>query len=127
MPEIQARKRKNEDKQSAEQTSINKPYPTWGMSNYLPKQLSSEDEHAIQMHTEWLKREYIKTQQNDAPVTLKMKLTFPSRRKAIVEEGISIGNLVNEYPYLKDKTGYSLFFIITYARFIFVDFKNNKT
>ena len=58
MPEIQARKRKNEDKQSAEQTSIKKTYLTWGMANYLPKQLSSEDEHAIQMHTEWLKRKY---------------------------------------------------------------------
>lgn len=40
---------------------MKKPYLTWGMANYLPQQLSSEDEQAIQMHTEWLKREYIDT------------------------------------------------------------------
>lgn len=74
------------------------------MANFLPAQPESEDDTAVSLHCGWLKREFIKTEQNEALVNLKMNLTLAVRRKAVVEGTtfISAAEVVDQYPFLKD-------------------------
>ncbi|XP_052063836.1 uncharacterized protein LOC127703799 [Mytilus californianus] len=103
LPEVQARKRKKDTAPTPENISGGKVYLTWSMANFLPAQPESEDDTAISLHCGWLKREFIKTDQNEALINLKMNLTFAARRKAVVEGTISAAELVDQYPFLKDR------------------------
>ena len=76
---------------------------TWGMANFLPPPLASEDEASIQLHKEWLKAEFKKTNQNFDVVDLKMDITYPTRRKEIVTDNMDTNSLLQEYPFLKNR------------------------
>lgn len=76
---------------------------TWGMSNYLPKRPDSEDSESIKLHKTWFKQEYRQVDQDFRLVDLKMGLTFPDRRKDIVQDGNSLSEIIKEYPFLQDR------------------------
>ena len=101
LPEVKARKRKVEE--SVVNTDVRNVNLTWGMANYLPPQLESEDDTASDMHIQSLKREYCKTEKNKALADLKMKLSFSNRRKEIVTDNMPIGDILEIYPFLKDR------------------------
>lgn len=103
LPEVIAKKRKP----VLQQQNLNLPKEqvklTWGMANFLPAPLASEDDTSIQLHKEWLKDEFKKSNQNFNVVDLKMDITFPTRRREIVTENMDTNALLQEYPFLKDR------------------------
>lgn len=103
LPEVSARKRpKKEEIQSPRLQAVS----TWGLSNYLPEELLTEDEETINQHIEWMKKEYRKKEgQNLLQVKQKMALTFPHRRKMIVTNMASAESVLVEFPFLQTKEG----------------------
>lgn len=102
LPEVQAKKRKHKCVEEAG-TQGNVPVLTWGMANYLPPQPVSEDVTSINLHKECMQREYRKSDQNASMIDFKMGITFPARRKQIIEENLGVRELLLEYPYLQSR------------------------
>ncbi|XP_071173906.1 sterile alpha motif domain-containing protein 3-like isoform X2 [Mytilus edulis] len=100
-PDVKLRKKKviTEEKKS----EGNKNNFTWGLGRYLPDIPDTEDETSLDIHTKWLQREYKKTDQDLENVNRKMDLTFPYRRRQIVEDKISVRDLVELYPWLTSR------------------------
>ena len=76
---------------------------TWGLSRYLPKIPVTEDETSLDIHMKWLQREHKKTEPDYENVNIKMEITFPLRRKLIVEDKMSVQELVELYPWLTSR------------------------
>ncbi|XP_052076738.1 uncharacterized protein LOC127714725 [Mytilus californianus] len=102
LPEVKAKKRKVTTELKDDIPKAKKNL-TWGMSNYLPMRPDSEDLESIKLHKTWLKQEYRKVDQDFRLVDLKMGLTFPDRRKDIVQDGNSLSEIIKEYPFLQDR------------------------
>lgn len=103
VPEVMARKRKRQNNTGESSQTGRNVKLTWGMANFLPNQPESEDDAAVELHKQWLQQEYIKTEQIPALVDLKMNLTFPARRKAVVTELVPPEELLLQYPFLKER------------------------
>lgn len=69
---------------------------TWGLENYAPAQNISEDEASISNHTEWMQREWRKSEPDLPIVDMKMDLTFPSRRNKILAD-TTTKEVIEEY------------------------------
>lgn len=73
---------------------------TWGLENYAPAQNISEDEASISIHTEWMQREWRKSEPDLPIVDMKMDLTFPSRRNKILAD-TTTKEVIEEYLWLQ--------------------------
>ncbi|XP_071086230.1 sterile alpha motif domain-containing protein 3-like [Haliotis cracherodii] len=101
-PEVQARTRKRKSEPSEEPAS-KRVNLTWGLANFLPPPLPSEDSESIEAHVDWLQREFKKTAPCMPKVYLKMNLTFPERRRNVITQGLGVGDLLLKYPWLHQR------------------------
>ena len=78
---------------------------TWGLQQFLPENLASEDDVSSSLYIKWLQRE-LKKSVADIDVTsvdMKMALTFPRRRKSIVVDKMDIKEILEIYPWLQSR------------------------
>ncbi|XP_071847099.1 sterile alpha motif domain-containing protein 3-like [Apostichopus japonicus] len=62
--------------------------------------VDTEDERSIEMHQRWMKEEIRKKTKNKKKMAELMKLTFPTRRRSIVEDGALVKTIRENYPAL---------------------------
>ena len=102
-PDVKLRKRpKAEEKTPA---ALHNHTLTWGLQQFLPENLASEDDVSSSLYIKWLQRE-LKKSVADIDVTsvdMKMALTFPRRRKSIVVDKMDIKEILEIYPWLQSR------------------------
>jgi hypothetical protein len=73
------------------------------LAQFLPDLPVTEDETSIKLHIAWLQREFKNSNPDMEGVIRKMDLTFPFRRRQVVEEKICVEDFLKLYPWLSDR------------------------
>ena len=75
--------------------------PMWGLQNYLPGRLESEDDLTVSSHNKWLQIEVTKKRPDYKEVGRLMSLTLADRRRDIVQgEPKPMSHRKKQYPWL---------------------------
>ena len=92
-----ARKRKKENKTDDGKNDGSSYY---GAAAYLPPKPTGEDDNSTSKHQAALKVEFKSKNPNLDRVNLLMQRTLYDRRQKVVDKGQSVGQLIEEYPWL---------------------------
>ena len=75
---------------------------TWGIpkENFLPERFSGETDLSISSHIKWLQNEVVKIKRDSTIIDMKMRITFPERRRMIIEEKATVSDIKKLFPIL---------------------------
>lgn len=95
--------KKTKRKECGEET-LAIPKNQWGVKNYAPDRPVEDDDESIRNHTDWMKTEARKTKQNLTKINLLLNKTFADRRKLILLNMATAGEVKEKFPCLFNKT-----------------------